>query len=59
MFKIGDVVTCVDNTLLEESFSLQEEYTVDKVFDKEHVSVKGFFGMIHSDRFIKKGSDNV
>lgn len=59
MFKIGDVVICIDNNLLEDSLSLQEDYVIDKVFNDEHISVKGFFGMIHSDRFIKKGYENV
>ena len=59
MFKIGDIVTCVDDTYLEDSLVIGCDYTVDTVFNEEHVSVKGFFGMFHSDRFMKKGDMNV
>ena len=59
MFKIGDIVTCVDDAYLEDSLDIGCDYTVDIVFDEDHISVKGFFGMFHADRFMKKGEINV
>lgn len=53
MFKIGEYVLCTDNTGLEECLDVDEKYVVDVVFDDEHLCVKGFHGMIHSDRFAK------
>ena len=59
MFKVGDVVVCVDNASMETKLSNGEKYVVDKVYDEDHICVKGFSGIIHSDRFYKEADSCV
>ena len=53
LLKVGDRVVCKDNTFLETILIIDEEYIVDAVYDADHLGLKGFYGLLHSDRFDK------